>query len=163
MKSYSEERIFDAEEIRLLRRATSLVERVRSEVPRSAIQESATRACDPRELVTPSKGEIRCHELARAVGRVLSLEFIDGSYGFVDHTWLWTTPFPKEATEEALALGFPNILDVYAVGQLPQVRLVSCRSGGALPHVGWSYRPGRPRTDIDWKLVQELVAEMRGT
>ena len=160
MKSYSEERIFDAEEIRLLRRATSLVERVATRG--SATPGSATRGSEvPRS--TTLEGEIRCHELARAVGRVLSLEFIDGSYGFVDHTWLWTTPFPKEATEETLALGFPNILDVYAVGQLPQVRLVSCRSGSALPHVGWSYRPSRPRTDIDWKLVQELVAEMRGT
>lgn len=137
MKSYSETSdLFTGEEQRLLRRATRLVEGVD----------------DPR-------GELRCHELARAVGMVLGLAVQDGSYGFVDHTWLWTRPLPDVLTGENLVLGMTNILDVYAVGQLPMVRLVACAQS-CLPHVGWAYRPGLPRMDVDAKIVDHLVVSM---
>ena len=134
MKGYSELNIFTPNEIHLFCRATFLVEGVKDAM------------------------EIRCHELARAVGRVLDLEVQDGSYGFVDHAWLWTTPLKRKLGGDRI--GFPNILDVYSPGHLPMVRLLLGRET-ALPHVGWSYRPAwEPRTDIDWDLVDSLEKEM---
>ena len=139
MRGYAEKSLLTNVEIALLRRATALVDRVGDEL-----------------------GTVRCHELARAVGRVLDLEVQDGSYGFVEHSWLWTTPFPKDFHEEQVHLGFPNILDVYTPGQVPMVQLLVCGEHGALPHVGWSYRPAwRPRTDVDWVVVDELESMMR--
>jgi hypothetical protein len=137
MKCCSEFNLFSPIEVQLFRRATAIVARVRD------------------------VDAIRCHELARAAGRVLDLEVQDGSYGFVDHSWLWTSSLPKDLGEEYARFGFPNILDVYCPGQLPMVRLLSCKET-PLPHVGWSYRPAwRPRTDIDWKIVDALENEMR--
>ena len=136
MKGFSEQNFFSPIETQLFRRATAIVARV----------EDAEK--------------IRCHELARAAGRVLDLEVQDGSYGFVDHSWLWTSHLLGNLGEEHASFGFPNILDVYCPGQMPMVRLLACRQT-ALPHVGWSYRPAwRPRTDIDWKLVDALENEM---
>lgn len=71
---------------------------------------------------------IRCHELARAVGAVLNLEHEDGRFGFVEHTWLWTTPREPRLTPWVL----PNVLDVYTPGSMPQVQLVHMANG--LPH-----------------------------
>jgi hypothetical protein len=105
---------------------------------------------------------VRCHELARAVAEFLSLLRAcvqDGFYGFVEHSWLWV-PGPPEGTVTK-RLGWPHILDVYSVGQLPMVRLVAGDNAG-LPHVGWSYRPDSPRTDIDRAVVERLVLEMSG-
>ena len=50
-------------------------------------------------------------------------------------------------------------LDPYCVGSLPVVRLLdgSCT---ALPHVGWSYRSGPPRMDIDEDLVDSLIRKL---
>jgi hypothetical protein len=142
MKGFSEQNFFSPIETQLFRRATAIVSRVED------------------------VAKIRCHELVRAAGRVLDLEVQDGSYGFVEHSWLWTSPLPKVLGEglqhdEHVCFGFPNILDVYCPGQIPMVRLLFCRET-ALPHVGWSYRPAwRPRTDIDWKIVDALEKEMR--
>jgi hypothetical protein len=138
MKSYSETDVFTSKELTLLKVAQSCVEHVQH-----------------REGVT-----IRCHELARAVGKVLKLDVVDGSYGFVDHSWLWTTPCPKRLVGSDLYVGFPNILDVYSVGQLPMVRLVAC-DHPQLPHLGWAYRPGSPRTDINHRLVVMLIKDMK--
>jgi hypothetical protein len=101
--------------------------------------------------------EIRCHELARAVGEILRLDVQDGYYGFVDHTWLWTSPLVPHL--RAGRSGFSNILDVYSVGQLPMVRLID-GSHTSLPHVGWSYRPGNLRDDIQLRNVGTLAAAM---
>ena len=68
--SYSEREVFTAGERDLLRRAEACVARIPSRLSDS-----------------------RCHEVARAVGFYLGLAHQDGSYGFVDHTWLWTAPF----------------------------------------------------------------------
>lgn len=127
MKSYSEQEIFTDRELGLLRRAIWLVERV--------------------------QGELRCHELARAIGRVLKLPHQDGFYAFVDHTWLWT----EERVEYHPWL-LPNILDVYAVGSLPQVRLVDMQHSGC-GHVQL-YRRDKERTDIDESLVERLVIDL---
>lgn len=110
--------------------------------------------------IVPDMPQLRCHELARAVGRILGLEHEDGVYGFVDHTWLWTAALDRESPlVRETRIGFPNILDVYSVGQLPMVRLVEC-GHASLPHMGWSYRPRRPRKDVDDAMVDRLVRIM---
>jgi len=136
VKSHSELKLFTNAEIDLLHRAERLV-----------------------ELVPDLPEDIRCHELSRAVGRVMRLQHQDGYYGFVDHTWLWTTPFTANVLNQQSRLGFPNILDVYAVGSLPIVRLVDAQHP-SLPHVGWGYRPGKDRTDINESVIETLVEIM---
>jgi hypothetical protein len=134
VKSYSEREIFSERELAILQRATALVARL-----------------------DDSRPALRCHELARAVGLILDLPHVDGHYGFVQHSWLWTKPPGEIITPR---VGLPNILDVYAVGSLPMVRLVDCQCV-SLPHVGWGYRPGPDRTDIDAHLVHDLVNAMK--
>lgn len=128
MKGYSEKEIFSLREQCLARLATEIV------------------SC------LPDDAELRCHELARAIGHVLGLQFQDGFYGFVDHTWLWTDKFKKTRFWK---LDAPRILDVYSVGSLPQVRLLDVSSN--LPHVGWAYRPGDTRRDINKEQVTKLI------
>jgi hypothetical protein len=134
MRSYSEEQLFTEHELELLKGAARVVEGL------------------------SAKG-IRCHELARSLGWLFNLDFQDGFYGFVDHSWLWTTKLDRSSVITP-RMGLPNILDVYCVGSLPMVRLVDCQHT-SLPHVGWSYRPGEPRTDIDHGLVTKLHAMAR--
>jgi len=74
---------------------------------------------------------VRCHELARAVGKVLKLEHEDGRYGFVEHTWLWTEPKMNEKFHAPWFL--PNVLDVYVPGGVPQVQLVHMGASGLPP------------------------------
>jgi hypothetical protein len=129
---YSEQVIFTRHDIFLWTRASSLVEKV------------------PEDI-----GIVRCHELARAVGLILNLPHQDGYYGFVDHSWLWTHPVGRTVGR----IGFPHVLDVYSVGSMPLVRLVDGRHT-SLPHVGWAYRPGNERDDIDQEKVKTLVRAM---
>jgi hypothetical protein len=136
VKSYSELNIFSTAELVFFERARFMVDKLTGCLPL-----------------------LRCHELARAVGRVLGLPFQDGQYGFVDHSWLWTAPLQKERSEYKFRFGFPNILDVYSVGSLPMVRLVDC-SVTAFPHVGWAYRPTDEREDIDLVVVNVLVQKL---
>lgn len=106
MIAYAEKEVFSEREVGLLRLAEDLIRPV------------------PHEL----DGQlVRCHELARAVGRCLDLEVEDGHFGFVEHSWLWTEPL-RSKHEWRL----PNVLDVYVPGSLPQVQLVDMVSG--LPH-----------------------------
>jgi hypothetical protein len=137
MRGYSHVQVFSPEETEMLQKATEIVMALPEESP---------------------TGPLRCHEVARIVGRALGLEVEDGFYGFVDHSWLWTS---KRIPEQELTarVGMPNILDPYCVGSLPIVRLVDgkCTS---LPHVGWAYRPGPPRPDIDEPLVVELLRKL---
>jgi hypothetical protein len=135
--SYSERAVFTADEKQLLYQAERCVARIPSTLADS-----------------------RCHEVARAVGHHLGLAHQDGFYGFVDHTWLWTAPFADpcyEPSRNKTRIGFPHVLDVYCVGSLPMVRLVDARHT-SLPHIGWAYRPGRTRDDIDearlWALIE---------
>lgn len=91
-------------------------------------------------------GTVRCHELARAVGRILGLPVQDGRFGLSEHSWLWTEE-PR---------GFqPNLIDVYSVGSLPMVRIVDMKH--FLPH-NRDYVPGRGRDDIREDVVERLVA-----
>ncbi len=132
MDSYSQLEIFSAEEVKLLRRAEKFV------------------AFLPNDM--------RCHEVARATAQVLGIDpacIQDGFYGFVDHTWIWTRPLDTSRIITP-RLGFPNILDPYCVGSLPQVSLVDCQHT-SLPHLGWGYRPSTKRTDIQEDQIQEAI------
>jgi len=112
----------------------------------------------------PDRGEdgelVRCHEVARVVALVArdlghELWVQDGSYGFCDHSWLWTTEPESDAwLRRPDRYNCPNILDPYCVGSLPQVRLVDC-SSTALPHHGMMYRLGSPREDVREGWVRE--------
>ena len=134
MKSYSAVHIFTDRERILLSRARRLVTRVK----------------DPGANDKDSPDIIRCHELARAVGKVLDLRYIDGKFGYIDHTWL--TTFQKSGDAE-------TVLDVYAVGVVPMVILVSTSYMTlSLPKL---YVPSRrPRSDIKQDAVDSLVEQM---
>jgi len=133
MISYSEREVFTGRELGLLRRAQVLVGLARHEMGHD--------------------GELRCHELARAVGTVMELEHCDGWYGMHSHSWLWTTePDRFDAQNHPNMFAPPNILDVYALGRLPQVQLI--RSGSGLPY---EYRRGDPRTDIHDDVIHDLL------
>jgi len=139
MRSYSETKVFTPEELSLLERARAYVVRV-----------------DESAFDSP----IRCHELARAVGKLLGLEHEDGVYslmpeigGGVDHSWLLV---PREG-KNGIRTGC-SVLDVYAVGRLPQVQLVHCAY--TVPHHRLFIKRGE-RDDIDTVTVQRLVQMMR--
>ena len=124
MRSYSETNVFSSSEVEALQRATRLVVAI------------------PTRIGGPL---LRCHEVARVVGRILDLDVQDGHYGAVEHSWVYT--------ENAR-----SILDVYAVGRLPMVQLVDAR---ALLPTGRAYYPGPTRDDIDETAVRELVQFLR--
>lgn len=89
--------------------------------------------------------KVRCHELARAIARSLNgstskgFTVVDGHYGAVEHSWIMTEN--------------KAILDVYAVGSLPQVQLIHPTT----PGLKLNYRPGKPRTDIDEECIRRLL------
>ncbi len=132
MKSYAELEMFKETEIQLLKRAILLVERVPDQV----------------------LGElVRCHELARAAGKILGLSVQDGYYNFIEHSWLWLTPYDPDD------FYIPNVLDVYVPGRIPQVQLVNTNSS-ALPR---DYRRGQDeRTDINELAVEKILWYMVG-
>jgi hypothetical protein len=89
-------------------------------------------------------------ELARAVWQLwhvgigahntgAAVIVIDGKYGPVEHSWL--------------RCHNGTVLDVYVPGQLPSVQLVDSM-------MSMKYVAGKPRTDIDQKIVQQLIKEM---
>lgn len=96
------------------------------------------------------RGEwVRCHELVRAVGELLELpaeRVADGYCGLTEHSWLWMGKRERYKPP-------PNILDVYAVGRLPQVQLV-------YPRAPFDYRLGLI-VPIRRAVVRELVERMR--
>jgi len=126
MRSYHLENHFTKEAADLFERASELV----------------TLMPDPAADEAPW----RCHEVARAVGRVLGLNVVDGHCGAVEHSWLM---IPGGASH-----GLAAILDVYAPGVLPQVVLLAC--DGVLPFRR-GYRPGPPRTDVREQVVETLI------
>lgn len=104
MIGYAAKEVFSRRELQLLDRAQTLV------------------AMAPYEI---NDELVRCHELARAIGEVLELKHEDGRYGFVEHTWLWTSEKDPEGSPWVL----PNVLDVYTPGCDPQVQLVHMALG----------------------------------
>lgn len=137
MKGYSESDIFTQSEIELMLSATRIVALLPAEDPDGEL--------------------IRCHELVRVVGRLLGLEFADGKYGFVDHSWLWATKPELEFMPDVRPWMLPNILDVYVPGGLPQVQLFASGSS-ALPSC---YRHGPARTDIRDSVVKWMLWQLR--
>lgn len=125
MKNYAESEIFPPEEVRLWKQAVRLIEAI------------------PDEGVP----EFRCHELARAVGHRLGLKVQDGRYGFVEHTWLWVTPFENRWF-------LPNILDVYVPGRLPQIQLIHTNRTVLPVNYSWT----EPRGDIREDIVRDLCS-----
>lgn len=121
MKSYSEKNIFTPRAIKYFKFATEKI----------------------KEL-GDSRGEIiRCHELARAIHRLIDdsdVKVVDGLYAAVDHTWLMVDCF---------------ILDVYKVGSLPMVQLSAIVPGEQL-----QYREDSFRFDIDDEEISLLVSMM---
>ncbi len=108
MIGYAQREIFTPRELKLLDCAETLV------------------AIAPYEI----DGDlVRCHELARAVGAVLGLQHEDGRYGFVDHTWLWTS----KLSERVAPWDLPHVLDVYVPGGMPQVQLIDAAHAGLPP------------------------------
>ena len=86
--------------------------------------------------------ELRCHELARAVHRVIgdsTIVVIDGQCGPVEHSWL--------------RCGDGVIIDPYTPGRVPAVQVVDPLAGG--------YRPGVARRDVRRSVIRRLVNEMR--
>jgi len=86
--------------------------------------------------------ELRCHELARAVQRVLDpprLIVVDGLCGPVEHSWL--------------IFGDGTILDPYVPGRLPAVQLID-------KLLGSHYTRHSARRDIRETIVDRLVREM---
>lgn len=89
--------------------------------------------------------ELRCHELARAVQRVIAhkmyeLIVVDGKCGPIEHSWL--------------CFSDGVILDPYVPGRLPAVQMID-------PIVGTAYRSGAQRRDIQHAIIDRLVLEMR--
>ena len=110
-----------------------------------ALYRLATRIFDAIPQARPIE-QFRCHEVARAVGKLLELRIEDGKYGQVDHSWCLL-----EGVQ-------PAILDPYAIGCMPPVRLVSF--DGLLPH-SRLYLVGPVRTDIDEKLVEAVFVRLQ--
>jgi hypothetical protein len=121
MITYAERSCFHPSHLRMLARAQEIVARV-SEA---------------------WGNELRCHELARALQRVLgdnTLVVVDGHCGPIEHSWL---RFSDGA-----------ILDPYVPGRLPAVQIVDAI-------VSVAYRPGEMRRDIRRSIIDKLVVEMR--
>lgn len=138
MRGYAALYTFQEEEQRLLERASVIV------------------AAFPEQMTHTKMGRhawVRCHEAARAVGQILSLEVQDGRYGAVEHSWCRITRDGGDA--RSLFVTTYSLLDVYAVGQLPIVQLISNVAGLR------EYTLGKPRNDIDDKVVAALVKQGR--
>lgn len=149
MKGYSTIHVFNERE----RRLRYAAERVVSYFP------------DYMAHATEGKGAwLRCHEVARAVGDILQLEVQDGFYGVVEHSWCRISR-SIGANSENVDDGNPlrplrtkspyleswSVLDVYAIGRLPQVQLVSSIAGIR------DFRSAAARDDIDHQVVMKLI------
>jgi hypothetical protein len=122
-QGYAYQEIFTAQEQDLHKKACELVAKVPYEI------EGKT---------------VRCHELVRAIGFVLGLDYTDGYYGMLEHSWLWLTPREEFCPP-------PRILDVYTPGRIPQVQIVDTSRN--LP---FEYRRGPCRTDLDESIITAL-------
>lgn len=136
MRSYAERAVFTAPEVAAWRRAQHFV-----------------------GLVSDDWGdELRCHELARAVARMLhaSLEVgwrcdvHDGQLSGIEHSWI-----ELASASDERGLCRRSILDVYTPGRIPQVQLVDHHFAVAREYL---VRPRR--TDVDLGVVRRLEREM---
>lgn len=103
--------------------------------------------------------ELRCHELARAVHRLLdipAMRVVDGKVGAVEHSWLELVVLNAELDREKHGKYRKTIIDVYVPGRLPQVQLID-----PFPLLKPIYEEGEKRTDINKNIVDEVFKEMR--
>lgn len=94
-------------------------------------------------------GEVRCHELSRAVARQLTMigtkvEVVDGSLWWVDHSWIL---LPGQL--------YRALLDVYVPGRVPQVQILHDH-----PVVTRGYQRGSSRLDVRTDVINELCRRM---
>jgi len=140
MQPYAETNIFTVEERILCRKAQNLV---------GFIPDADLRFRD-----------LRCHELAIAVGTVLGLPVATGWFDHVEHSWLWSRKIlalPSYGYRDYLVAGEEvNILDVYVPGALPQVQLVNY-SAWMLPFKRCYILAHNPRSDIKEYVVRHLL------
>lgn len=101
----------------------------------------------------PDLPDLRCHEVARAVGHLLDLRVVDGRYDAVVHSWL---ELPLREGDPP-GNPFAWVLDVYAVGRWPQVQVCD-QNALTLKRSFW---PGERRTDIQEGVVWDLVRSVR--
>lgn len=137
MKSYHEGTTFKPEMLAYLERATEIVARI----PETQLSQEAAKRI--------GNATFRCHELTRVVAKILHLDFVDGVYGAVDHSWI-LIPDIRNGWISSV------ILDVYAVGRLPMVQLVDPR----VPGLHNLYKMRDQRTDIDEVTVRELGVKL---
>lgn len=98
--------------------------------------------------------ELRCHEVARAIGEFFGVHVVDGYFGVADHSWC---TFEDHSEADRFR---QYILDPYAVGRLPQVQLITV-SGPVGMAAQQMYREAAPRTDIDATIVSNLISQLR--
>lgn len=113
-------------------------------------------ACIPHSI---GSEEIRCHELARAVAKLLrselpagdELHVQDGHFGILEHSWI-----EYHTAIESAHRCF--LLDVYAPGVHPQVLLIDTTViiRDAIRHV-----PQGPRDDINEDVIHRIVEAVR--
>lgn len=129
--SYAFREVFKPEEVEQFARISARV--------------NAIRSYNQADLRSGFEGEVRCHELARAVARIWrTLDVIDGKYGLVEHSWLVDPRFRC------------HVIDTYVPGALPQVQLIDVSPLG-IPN---RYHPGPNRTDIRLDIVEALCNRM---
>ncbi len=127
MRSYSEVFVFTERMVKIMHHAEKLVQLAPQLVP---------------------VDRLRCHEVTRYVAYWLEQSWgtatitVDGKYGAVEHSWMIFVDEPGV------------ILDVYAVGRLPQVQLVEAR----FPMSGRYnlYTVGKKRDDIYQNVIDDL-------
>jgi hypothetical protein len=138
MKGYSEAEVFTEFDQSELALAIKVIEALPDPLPPGTVVLSG-------ESVPP--GPWRCHEVARAVAQLIGgeLAVVDGQFAGAQHSWIaYREPESKHT----------RILDVYAVGRLPQVQLVDPSWSRGL-----GYEPDHlPRTDIDGSVIAYLVS-----
>lgn len=85
--------------------------------------------------------KLRCHEITRVVHRLLgsAAACYDGHYGMAEHSWLASSHWDPN-----------HILDVYAVGMVPPVRLID-----TLPTPQAFRRADRPLYELDRPLIEQ--------
>jgi hypothetical protein len=131
VKGYAEYEIFVEDDLEQLKMATQLV----AAVP---------------YIEDVNKKPVRCHELARAVAKVLKLRVHDGTFGAVEHSWIALAHQKRPAHPH-----YARVLDVYVPGALPQVQIVDTYA--LLPY---RYDPGTERVDIREDVVEWLLKKM---
>lgn len=139
MITYAEREIFDPHALNVWRDASEAVKKI-----------------------SPDWGnELRCHELSRAVYRVLYdisfknmkdggmiLYFEDGLLYAIEHSWLVLRGIRSDN---------PTcfILDVYSPGRMPAVQLVHDHFS-----ISRGYKRGELRYDVNWDIVDRITHEM---